>query len=125
MGNFSFSFKYLTSFYLSTNISEAWVRREIALSFPISHYWQICERYRQLRVDHGDRTLMHSARGVNLYFPENGLSFYGFLDQRVYTIPFVHERPTRWGGKHMMGCLGNLIGLANQALAVLYSHPLV
>ena len=81
----------------TTGTSENWVRAEIALSFPISHYWRICERYRQMGVDHGDRTLIHPHRGVSLYFPENGLSFYDFLNERVYTIPFVHERPARWG----------------------------
>ena len=81
----------------ATGTSENWVRTEIVLSFPISQYWDLCEQYRRASVGHGGRALLHSARGVNLYFPENGLSFYGFLDQRVYTIPFVHERPIRWG----------------------------
>ena len=80
-----------------TNTSEAWVRQEIALSFPISHYWRICERYRQLSVDHGDRTLIHSQGGMNLYVIEPGLRFVDFTSRRAYTIPFVHERPPRWG----------------------------
>ena len=80
-----------------TSACEAWVRKEIALSFPISHYWQICERYRQLSVDHGDRTLMHSRGGMNLYHIEPGLRFGDFTTKRACTIPFVHERPPRWG----------------------------
>ena len=76
---------------------EHWLREEICLSFPIDGYWNICAEYQQMSVDHGDRTLEHSHAGINLYHVAPGIEIYDFLELSTYRIPFVHERPARWG----------------------------
>ena len=50
-----------------------------------------------MSVDHGDRTLIHSHAGVNLYNISPGLELYDLFNMEWYRIPFVHERPARWG----------------------------
>ena len=76
---------------------EHWLREEICLNFPIDRYWRICAAYQQMSVDHGDRTLEHSHAGIYLYDIAPGLEIEDFLRLRTYRIPFVHERPARWG----------------------------
>ena len=80
--------------------NERWIREELMLSFPIERYWEICKEYQQMSVDHGDRTLAHSHAGVYLYDILPGIGIYDIINEEWYSVPFVHERPARWGERY-------------------------